>query len=335
MLRFSLIIKNQKDEYLICQCPDFNGKTGKYEFLGGEIDVDILPNFESLKPKMKKIVNEKICVNIDNFQLCELYLQEEAPLSIHAIFTARITSGSPIKKFYTKLLWLPKDKIDIGSLNMYGKQVYQKICECSYCYAIHNMKVKLDKFFDDFFEKQQESLDILETLENVDESSPAYRLAFRQELSHLRAFLIENKKQKNNITVQNYFRLYKRNDLAKKIDKLLNTEVKHNLTLKDMIRICVDKYIAHYDKPTNESREIYNYCFNIFSTNGKLPLKEFIKLLDKYIMALITEMWYDAGELGIPMSDRCSEHRDAIINFGKGSETQIIQALTATTSVKD
>jgi hypothetical protein len=143
------------------------------------------------------------------------------------------------------------------------------------------------------------------------------------------------KNKKNNITVQNYFRLYKRNDLAKKIDKLLNTEVKHNLTLKDMIRICVDKYIAHYDKPTNESREIYNYCFNIFSTNGKLPLKEFIKLLDKYIMALITEMWYDAGELGIPMSDRCSEHRDAIINFGKGSETQIIQALTATTSVKD
>lgn len=331
MIRFSLVIRNQKNEYLICECPSSNIETGRYEFLGGEISTDTLPSFEWLEQQIVDIVNEKIGVGIDNVQKYELYWRDEFPLWIHAIFTATIKTGNPQKKFYTKLLWLPVDKIDVQALNRYGVQAYSKVSECSYCHFIYDRKSQLDEFFASFFSKEEENLAVLETLEATNEDSPVYMLAFRQELIHLRASLIESANLKKNITVQNYFKLYNRDDLAEKIDTLLQIEVKANLSLKAMIRGSVDKYIAHYDKPSAESNDIYNYCISVFSANGKLPLKEFIRLLDGYIMALITEMWYDAGELGIDMSDRCPEQRNTIINHGNHFAAKLTEALKATT----
>ncbi len=332
MIRFSLVIKNEKNEYLICECPLSDIETGRYEFLGGEIAADTLPSFEWLKQQIADIVNKKIGVKVANVQKYELYWRDESTLWIHTIFTATIESGNPQKRFYTKLLWIPVDKIDIQSLNEYGMQVYRKISECSYCYFVYDRKSQLDEFFTSFFTKEEENLAILEALETANEDSPVYMLAFKQELIHLRASLIESIKLKKNITVQNYFRLYCREDLAEKIDVLLQTEVKSHLTLRDMIRESVDKYIAHYDKPSDESDEIYKLCIRVFSANGRLPLKEFIRLLDGYIMALITEMWYDAGELGIAMSDRCPEQRKAIINFGNNFAIKLIEALKVTTT---
>lgn len=332
MIRFSLIIKNQKNEYLICECPPSDIETGRYEFLGGEIDIDTLPPIEWLEQQMAEIINEKIGIELDNVQKHELYWCGESPLWIHAIFTATIKTGNPQKKFYTKLLWLPANKIDVQKLNMYGVQAYRKINECSYCHFIYDRKILLDEFFENFFSKEEENSDILETLEAINEDSPVYMLAFKQELIHLRASLIESANLKKNITVQNYFKLYNRDDLAEKIDTLLKIEVKSNLSLKNMIRESVDKYIAHYDKPSTETNDIYNYCISVFSAKGKLPLKEFIRLLDGYIMALIMEMWYDAGELGIDMSDRCSEQRNIIINQGNHYFAKLTGALKSTTT---
>jgi hypothetical protein len=101
-----------------------------------------------------------------------------------------------------------------------------------------------------------------------------------------------------------------------------------------MIKESVDKHIAHYDQPTDESNDIYNYCVSIFSARGKIPLKEFIRLLDGYIMALITEMWYDAGELGIAMSDRSPEQKNTIINFGNNYAADLIKALEGKQYIK-
>ena len=44
-------------------------------------------------------------------------------------------------------------------------------------------------------------------------------------------------------------------------------------------------------------------------------------------MSLITQMWYDAGELGVLMSERCTEDRNIIIEYGKTLLNKIISAL--------
>lgn len=102
------------------------------------------------------------------------------------------------------------------SLNLYGIQVVRKLNECKYCYYIHDSKEDLDKFFGNFFSRQEEYIQTLEAIGT------------------------------NNINDVDY-------------------------------KESVDKYIAHYDK----------------------PMQEFMRYLDVFIMSLFTEMWYDAGELGI------------------------------------
>ena len=39
------------------------------------------------------------------------------------------------------------------------------------------------------------------------------------------------------------------------------------------------------------------------------------------------EMWYDAGELGITMSDRSPEQRSVIINYGEDFKARLSEAL--------
>lgn len=326
MIRFSLVIQNNKDEFLICECPSSNANLDGFEFLGGEILTDTLPPFDWLMRQIKSITYEKIAVEIDEIQKLEMYWKDD-PLWIHAIFVAKIKSGNPQKKYYKKLLWQPFNEINIDTLNLYGIQVYRKIDECSYCQYIHRKHSELDKYFKNFFDREEENLAVLRTVEASKEDDSTYLLAFKQEMIHLRASLIENSKLKKNITVQNYFRLYGRNDLAERMDALLQIQVRADLTLKEMIKESVDKYIAHYDEPSPHSDGIYKYCLGIFSFNGKLPLKDFIPLIDNYIMALITEMWYDAGELGISMSDRCIEDRRAIIEQGENCANELYEAL--------
>jgi hypothetical protein len=147
---------------------------------------------------------------------------------------------------------------------------------------------------------------------------------------HLRASLIESASLKKNITVQNYFRLYNREDLAERIDAILQVGLKSGVFLRDLIKESVDKYIAHYDRPSPKSDDISGFCVSFFSSKGRIPLKKFIQLLDGYIMALITEMWYDAGEFGIAMSDRNDQDRNVIINFGNKFAFELIQSLRDT-----
>ena len=89
-------------------------------------------------------------------------------------------------------------------------------------------------------------------------------IAFKQELTHLRSHLIEDPGLKKNITVQNYFRLYNRADLAESIDALLQIEIREGLLLRDAIREVVDKHIAHYDKTTADSDDIFKHCIQLF-----------------------------------------------------------------------
>ncbi len=186
---------------------------------------------------------------------------------------------------------------------------------------------EINEFFDNYFSKAEENLVVLDTLKKAKKNNSLYLLAFKQEMIHLRASLIENTKLKKNITIQNYLRMYGRADLAEKVDQLLQIEVDEDLSLREMIKTTVDKFIAHYDEPTEKDKEIYDFCVSLFAFDGKIPLKDFIHFLNGYIMSLIVQMWYDAGELGVPLSERRTEDRNIIIEFGEASLNGITNAL--------
>lgn len=63
----------------------------------------------------------------------------------------------------------------------------------------------------------------------------------------LRGILVENQQLKHNYTIQNFLRLYQREDLICKIEEYLDTPINSRYTLKKAIKIVVDKYIAHND----------------------------------------------------------------------------------------
>ena len=118
--------------------------------------------------------------------------------------------------------------------------------ECKYCHYIHDFKEDLDKFFGNFFSRQEEYIQTLEAIDSNNINDVVYNVIFKQVLSHFRASLIESETLKKNITVQNYLRLYDRDDLAKQLNDLLLIEIMPTLSLKSMIKESVDKYIAHY-----------------------------------------------------------------------------------------
>lgn len=325
MIRFSLVIQNDAGEFLICETEEVSGQK-KYEFPGGEFETSELPPFEDFLKSVHDTVLKEVSIDVCDLERLELYFREE-PFFLHTIFTARVLSGDfqPIK--YHKAHWMPIDKFVAEEFNLYGLQVLQKLNECGYCHFLRQRHDEINNFFNDYFSKAEENLAVLEALDNAEKNNSLYMLAFKQEMIHIRASLIENAKQKRNITIQNYFRLYGRLDLAEKIDQLLQLKVKDNLSLREMIKTTVDKFIAHYDDPSDEDKGIYEYCISLFALDGNLPLTDFIRLIEGYIMSLVTLMWYDAGELGVLISDRRAEDRLAILKYGETSINKIVDAL--------
>ena len=97
----------------------------------------------------------------------------------------------------------------------------------------------------------------------------------------------------------------------KKMDKPYNTD---NLRIQD-------------DSPTEESKEIYSYCRFLFAQESPLSLQEFIPYIQGFVMYLCTEMWYDAGELDVSMSDRTNEARQILRQQREGIKLLIMHAI--------
>ena len=329
MIRFSLVIHTEKGELLICEVITPTTERCMFEFPGGVIDTDELPHFETFIQQITESVQNNLSVEICDLKKLEMYFREE-PFFIHTIFTAKIRSGIPTATNYKGVYWIPIHELDPSLLNIYGLHVFQKISECGYCQFLRDKQDQLDTFFENYFSKAEENLAVLDALDLAGSNNSLYMLAFKQEMVHLRASLIENAKLQKNITIQNYFKLYGRNDLAQAIDCLLQIDVKNGLTLRELIKVTVDKFIAHYDKPTQKDKEVYDYCVSLFGVNGELPLAKFVSLLNGYIMSLITQMWYDAGELGVLMSERCPMQKQKIADWGDGLLLQIIDAFKQT-----
>ena len=75
---------------------------------------------------------------------------------------------------------------------------------------------------------------------------------------------------------------------------------KDNSKIKNPIfeTVDVDTNIAHYDRSTEETKQIVTFCNSVFGKEGKFPIDQFVGIMESYMMSLVIEMWFYAGELG-------------------------------------
>lgn len=91
-------------------------------------------------------------------------------------------------------------------------------------------------------------------------------------------------------------------DLAQYIEDIFEIEINEGITLKKVIRECVDKYIAHYNKPSEETNYYYELCSKLIGKQGKIPLRDFMASLQYCTMMCLTVVWYKSGEF-VPTMD--------------------------------
>lgn len=328
MVRYSVILCNNKGKYLICGNETNNEY--EYEFPGELLSNDVVMLFNS-DYFFIHAIKQRIGLLIDDLNPIETFYYLDYPFGViddenrHCIFIAKVLSGNLKKGIYKKYAWASIAELSNYKLNIFGKQVYTKIKECSYCISLKQKQKDLDDFFYNYFKNDEQIMILNSWNENI--SNDLSRILIERELTHLRALLIENPRNKYNITVQNYFKLYGRHDLVDEIEQFLLFDIGDGWNLKNIIKTVVDEKIAHYDCPTFKSSEAYHWCIETFSKTGLLPIDKFIPLLEGFIMSLITEMWYDAGELGVLMSNRNEIQKKPIREYRDNCKWSIISNL--------
>lgn len=66
----------------------------------------------------------------------------------------------------------------------------------------------------------------------------------------IRALLVDNNSKNRNYTLQTFLIRHGREDLLKDIDNYLNQNINDLYTVRKIIKICVDKFIAHNETLT-------------------------------------------------------------------------------------
>ncbi len=296
--RISVIISDNKGKYLVVRTD--NDSERSLEFPGFSE-----ANYEFPEEQREDLINKEfgkiLGITIDELVLIEVFTDWEYPLG-HYIFVGNISSGVPAKIKYKNIYWKKLEDIDDTELNIYGLQVYQKLSECTYCRALHSKKDKLDDFFKKFMLHDAGML-VIEAINESSRNASVSKVCTRYYLSHLRAIMVEDENRKKNSTIQNYLKLYKREDLAEEVDDLLQIQVAENMVLWDLIKTIVDKQIAHYDAVSNEEIKFREQLENLFLEDGPVPLTQFVEYIEAFIVSLVMEMWFYAGELGVHISD--------------------------------
>lgn len=241
-------------------------------------------------------VGKILGVQLESVKLIEIYYDDSIPWR-HYIYRAEILSGNPSKIKYEKIVWKSFENIESGDFNLYGKQVYQKIAECTYCRKLCEKKAELDIFYDEYM-AQDAGMLVSNVIKQAGDSEDIYKMAIRYYFSHLRAWLVESPNLKKNRTVQNYLLLYERQDLMTEVNQVLELHVTEDWTLRYLIKSYVDTNIAHYDRSTEETKQIVTFCNSVFGKEGKFPIDQFVGIMESYMMSLVIEMWFYAGELG-------------------------------------
>lgn len=80
---------------------------------------------------------------------------------------------------------------------------------------------------------------------NLDDES--YDVFVNSILVDCRALFIENSRYTKNCTIQNYYKATKHPEFAKAIDDLFDKKISTGISVREVIKIWVDKNIVHFD----------------------------------------------------------------------------------------
>lgn len=84
-----------------------------------------------------------------------------------------------------------------------------------------------------------------------------YEVYVNSILVDCRAIFIENKRYKNNCTIQNYYKATNHPEFASSIDELFDRKVLNDISLREIIKSWVDRNLVHFDFISDEEEELY------------------------------------------------------------------------------
>lgn len=93
-----------------------------------------------------------------------------------------------------------------------------------------------------------------------DKDSIEYFALYDSILTQVRALFIENSRYKNNYTVQVFLMKLGLSKPSEEIDTYLNSEFITGVSIRDAIKISVDRFIVHYDHVSKEEEHIEMIC---------------------------------------------------------------------------
>lgn len=120
-----------------------------------------------------------------------------------------------------------------------------------------------------------------ERLQHLDNSSLDYITYTDMCLVMVRAILVENEKRTNNYTLQNYLHRHSRDDLVDKANQFIKQYINKKHTLRDALKIVVDKFTVHYDAMTKMNSD-FEEEWDIDSQFTRLLFLSDIKRTDSY-----------------------------------------------------
>lgn len=298
--RISVVIQDRKGQYLVVERADAIEEP--LEFPGFSCKDAEMPEGDEGMALVTSGIKDLLGINIQDVKLIETFYDEEYPF-YHYIYRAGGYSGNPVKGHYDGIYWKKLNEINFSDMNVVSLQVLQKITECTYCLKICDKKSEIAIFIQEYMSHDAGRMvsDILNSPAGDDPD--VYSMALKYYFSHLRAWLVESTNLKKNRTIQNFLILYERKDLLGEVDAMLDMKLTENWTLRNLIKDFVDKNIAHYDQITEETEQIIGFCEQVFSKEGRYPLNEFVQDIEFYMMSLVLECWYYAGELGALISE--------------------------------
>lgn len=291
----SAVIEDRKGQILMCAVNNENNRE-VWVFPGTYASSEY-----SAICKLQEFCNLELNIEIE----CERFFLRDIKSDsfIRMGCNAKIVKGTIIKKNYKKTKWFSVCEIKELEIWDYDRVVAEKVATCEYCkYRFYN-KEEIEEFDENMQNKMEVVTDLSKILDETSDDT-MIKIVFERYLSHVRAMYIENsgKSLKNNITIQNYLKVNKYEDLAQYIEDIFEIEINEGITLKKVIRECVDKYIAHYDKPSEETNYYYELCSKLIGKQGKIPLRDFMASLQYCTRMCLTVVWYESGEF-VPTMD--------------------------------
>lgn len=139
----------------------------------------------------------------------------------------------------------------------------------------------LESFIESFKEKMMLLLKRINKFTTLEENTDEYYIYFDIILIQIRAMFIENERNKNNYTSQIYAKNLESEYHVSLINNILHERLLDDFTIRDGIKLIVDKTLAHYDFISEKDKEKIEICKRaLMDKNSKYNLHIFaLKLI--------------------------------------------------------